>query len=840
MNGWINHQLLVKHRYSVEVNANWIKYQMKAAKLARQASTAVRPANEALRTRDAAAEIERLHAADRQFDLSLATLEQEIQSDVSPADREPLLRDCAAIKEEDKKSDTAIEQVFAAVRAGDLVLAGEKLAGLNEAYDGVLRAVDQLRTDIRFQSKTFTDRQLSEATMLSRWEFVMAALALLTVLGFTSYGLRLARQMRRSEGRQYASETRYRTLFESSPDAIMTLAPPSWKFTSTNPATLRMFRAKTEAQFIELTSWQLSPERQPDGQISGDKSLAMIETAMRDGAIYFEWMHKRLDGTTFPATVLLTRLELDGVMQLQATVRDITSRKRADQELTRLVMAVEQAAESVVMTDVEGKIQYVNPAFEQVTGYRRAEAEGKNPRFLNSGQQNAEFYQQMWTTINAGKVWSGNFVNRRKDGSLYEEEAVISPVRDAGGKIVNFVAVKRDITEQRKLQQQFLQSQKMEVVGRLAGGVAHDFNNILTAILGYSELSIRELGADNPARQHNEEIKLAALRAARLTSQLLAFSRKQVLQPKLLNLNVTIAEMEKMLQRLIGEHIQLRTTLADCLGLVKADPGQIEQVILNMVVNARDAMPSGGSLTIQTADITEGQQHNKEHAVEKPGDYVLLAITDSGDGMDDDVKSHIFEPFFTTKPKDKGTGLGLSTCFGIVKQSGGSISVYSEKGFGTTFKIYLPRIGAETSKAVKSEGANELPRGGETLLLVEDEEAVRRIAAFYLRDLGYTVLEAGNGQEAKQIIQQKGRQEIHLLFTDVIMPLIGGKELAEWMRTAYPNLKIVFSSGYTGDIIDHLGLLGPGIGFLQKPYTPGALARKVREILDSKSSEVML
>ena len=393
-------------------------------------------------------------------------------------------------------------------------------------------------------------------------------------------------------------------------------------------------------------------------------------------------------------------------------------------------------------------------------------------------------------------------------------------------------AVRQELAERKRLEAQLLHSQKLEAVGQLAGGVAHDFNNLLTAIIGYSDLVLMSLGQNDPSYKDVEEIKKAAERAASLTRQLLAFSRKQMLQPKVLDLNATVAHMEKMLQRLIRENIELVTILDPALGHIKADPGQIEQVIMNLAVNARDAMPLGGRLTIETANVVLDENYARQHMEVQPGPYVMLAVSDTGMGMDEETQSHIFEPFFTTKGVGQGTGLGLATVYGIVRQSGGHIRVYSEPGHGTTFKIYLPRIEEIIESGRRAPIPSEFPPGRETILLVEDEDLVRDLARRVLLQRGYTVLEARHGREALQICEQH-RGQIHLLVTDVVMPLINGRELAERLTTLHPEMKVLYISGYTGNIIIHQGLLEPGMAFLQKPFTPAALAHKVRQALDT-------
>jgi PAS domain S-box-containing protein len=542
----------------------------------------------------------------------------------------------------------------------------------------------------------------------------------------------------------------------------------------------------------------------------------------------------RKDGQIIDTTIALKPLLApDGsVGCFVALMQDITERKRAERKMLRLIAAVEQTADSIVITDTEGTIEYVNPAFERISGYTRAEAAGQTCRILKSGQTAKEVYEQLWATIKRGAVWTGHLTNRRKDGSLYQEHATISPVRDSSGEIINYVAVKQDITQRVQLEDQFLQSQKMEAVGKLAGGVAHDFNNLLTAITGYSDLTLRKLKAVDPLRHNLEEIKKAGDRAAALTRQLLAFSRKQVLQPKVLSLNTIVSDLSKMLQRLIGEDIQLETSLDPALGTAKADPGQIEQVIMNLAVNSRDAMPDGGRLVIETKNVYLDESYTSHHVAITPGNYVMIAVSDTGCGMDEETRQRIFEPFFTTKEAGKGTGLGLSTVYGIVKQSGGNIWVYSELGHGTTFKVYLRRVDEAEEQPLHAIHSGML-QGTETVLLVEDEEMVRKLARQILETCGYKVLEAPHGGAALLVCECHDGP-IHLMLTDVVMPEMSGRELMQRLSPLRPEMQVLFMSGYTEHAVVYHGVLEAETHFIQKPFTPEALARKVREVLDEK------
>jgi two-component system, cell cycle sensor histidine kinase and response regulator CckA len=431
--------------------------------------------------------------------------------------------------------------------------------------------------------------------------------------------------------------------------------------------------------------------------------------------------------------------------------------------------------------------------------------------------------------------FDAEFRMRHKNGDWIEVACMARAIeRDKVGKATRVVLAVLDLTERKKLESQMRQAQKMEAVGRLAGGVAHDFNNILTVILGYADL----LRTDKPesAAESVEQIQLAAKRAAELTKQLLAFSRRQIIAPKILNLNSVVSGMSAMIKRLIGEHIEVQIAAAKNLWNVSADSGQVEQILMNLAVNARDAMSKGGKLTLETGNIELDEEYCRPRPDVEAGDYVMLGVSDTGTGMDEATKAQIFEPFFTTKPQGQGTGLGLATVYGIIKQNGGHIAVYSEPDKGTTFKVYWPRTEGAKSAPTTGRITGELPRGNETILVVEDEEQLRRFACRMLRHLGYTVIEASDGIDAlERVKRESGR--IDMLITDVIMPRLGGHELAQRLVAELPHLKVMYTSGYTANAIVHHGVIDEGINFLAKPYTVNALASQVREVLDSPPAE---
>ena len=878
-----------------------------------------------------------------------------------------------------------------------------------------------------------------------------------------------------------ASEARYRTLFEGSSDAIMTL--DANYFLDCNEATLKMFGYASKKEFIALHPADVSPPKQPSGQDSKAAVDQHIAEALTKGTASFEWVHRRHNGENFPAEFLLTALEVDGQKILQATVRDISDRQKAQKALadseTQYRRLFEAAKDGILILNAEtGEIEDANPFMTELLGYTHEQFVGKRlwelgffkdsvasqERLLKLQQERYVRYEDLPLQTADGKHIEVEFVSnvyavdskkviqcnirditerkrmedqnlrlvaivqsaddaivgktldgiitswnkgaertygymenevvgkpisilvppghedelatilekirlgehiehyetarRRKDGSSIDVSLSISPMHDAQGKIIGISTVARDITERKtkeeqisslieqqriildaspamvfykdkenrfvrvneafakisglskeemegktmwdlypkeaaehywqkdkevmasgkpalniieelktsqgvlwvqtdkipyrnskgeivgiigfsvditarlELEQELRQSQKMEAIGRLAGGVAHDFNNILTSIIGYGERTLKLLGPDEPLRENIKQITDGAQRAAVLTRQLLAFGRKQVLQPMVLDMNAVITGMAQMLQGLVSEDIEIKTVLAHRLGHTRADRGQIEQVLLNLVMNARDAMSGKGRLTIETANVEFDAEYVRQNPDVTPGPYVMFAVTDTGSGMTDAVKEHLFEPFFTTKEAGKGTGMGLATCFGIIKQSRGYISIQSEPDRGTTVRVHLPRVEAPVV-AKHEQATGEPPRGKETILLVEDEPVLRELAQMILGDLGYTVLEAEDGEAALKLIQKKKRLKLDLLLSDIMMPRMGGMELAAKLRAEYPRIKILLMSGYSTEVIARQGVFEPGTMFIAKPFTPSVLARKVREALDS-------
>ena len=573
------------------------------------------------------------------------------------------------------------------------------------------------------------------------------------------------------------------------------------------------------------------------------KACAAIEAARAGGIGRFSGFYPTATGKPKWWDVLVTPLlDASGAPEKFLSIsRDITEHRRADEALRlaeeKYRSIFENAVEGIFQTTSDGRYISANPALARIYGYEssremiEAATDIRGQVYVDPERRNE--FTRMLKEHDAVTGFESQ-VHRKDCGMIWISESARA-VRDRQGALLCYEGTVEDITERKRLEHQLIQSQKMEAIGRLAGGVAHDFNNVLTAIMGYSELLLSGTGSEESRRRHTEQIKKAAERAASLTSQLLAFSRRQVLTMRVLDLNDVVAVLEPMLRRLIGEDITLVTVPDLELERTRADMGQIEQVIMNLVVNARDAMPRGGTLTIETANVELDQAYVDRHGLVPPGAYVKLTVSDTGCGMDAETQSYIFEPFFTTKEPGRGTGLGLSTVYGVIKQSGGYIWVYSEPGQGTTFKIYLPRV--EDAVKISEPGvvSAESPRGTETVLLAEDDEGVRELAGGALERRGYSVLMACGGEEAL-LISGRHAGPIHLLVTDVVMPGISGRELAERLVPLRPDMKVLYMSGYTDDAVVRYGVLVEEAAYLQKPFTPDVLLQRVRQMLGRSDS----
>ena len=645
-------------------------------------------------------------------------------------------------------------------------------------------------------------------------------------------------ERKRAEQSLTESEARKDAILKSALDCVVTVDHEG-KIIDFNPAAEQTFGYTRESVVGKIMAdLIIPPSLRGRHKIGFARYLASGCSSMLGTRIEMPAM--RADGSEIPVELTITPIGELPRPTFTAFIRDLTEHKRAEDELRkseeRYRDLVENAHDIIYEHDLEGNYTSINKAGELITGYSREEtleldlAKTIAPEYLEKARQ------MIRRKLSGQTVTAYELETIAKDGRRIAVE-VNTRLVFHNGLPIGVQGIARDVTERKHLEDQLRQSQKLEAVGQLAGGVAHDFNNLLTVIGGYSDLLLRRLPADSPFFASVAEIKKASDRASALTRQLLAFSRKQILQPKVLDLNTLVSDVDKMLRRLIGEDIDLLTITEPDLGQVKADPGQIEQVVVNLVVNARDAMSSGGKLTIETANMTLTQDYAQQHVHCAPGDYVMLAVSDTGCGMDTAIRERIFEPFFTTKLEGKGTGLGLSTVYGIVKQSGGNIWVYSEPGKGTTFKLYLPRVDEAVDDAAVRGGKRAVPRGSETVLLVEDEAQVRQITQQILQTLGYVVLTAANGEQALTIAR-KYPEDIHLMITDVVMPQMGGRELVERLASLRPNMRVLFMSGYTDDAIVRHGLMDESLEFIQKPFTPDALARKVRKVIDSSGVAV--
>ncbi|HIJ80841.1 MAG TPA: PAS domain S-box protein [Desulfuromonadales bacterium] len=560
---------------------------------------------------------------------------------------------------------------------------------------------------------------------------------------------------------------------------------------------------------------------------SGDEIIGVLGLAFVDREVVFnDEQMELLDRFGELASLALENARLNDESQ-----RELSERKRVEENLRKLSVAVEQNPASIVITDTSGTIEYINPHFTELTGYTAAEAIGQNPRILKTGETSSAEYQQLWKTILAGGEWRGEFHNRKKDGDLYWEQALIAPIRDEHGNISHFIAIKEDITERKQLEGQLRHSQKMEAVGQLAGGIAHDFNNILTAIIGYATILQVKLPENSPLIRTTEQIASTAERGASLTQGLLAFSRKQSSNPVIMDLNEILNRVHQLLLRLISEDIRLEINLSALPLPVMADSGQMEQVLMNLATNARDAQPKGGSIVISTEMATLNSDFVLARGFGQPGRYALMSFTDNGDGMDAETVKHIFEPFYTTKELGKGTGLGLSIVYGIIKKHNGFILCHSTIGIGTIFHVYLPLL-EEAPPSENKLPENAIPEytGNDVVLIAEDNDTTRTLTREILQEFGYIVIEAFDGEDALEKFRQQSTQ-IRLVILDVIMPKMNGREVYDEIRKVDSYKQVLFCSGYARDVVLQQGVLEEGMNYLPKPFTPKELLMKIREVL---------
>ncbi len=645
---------------------------------------------------------------------------------------------------------------------------------------------------------------------------------------------RLRLERRQAETALREGEERYRTLVRTLPDAI-TVTDAAGNITYVPPATVHFYGYEAEDEVLgrSILEWVHVDYH--------EKALGHMENVLAGGFITSqEYLLLKKDGSLFFGEVSASCLKdaQDQAIGLIIIVRDISERKQAEEQLLYQANLLQNVSDAIIATDLSFKITSWNRAAEALYGWSASEVIGQPVDEILQSEYFDHQPEQVYQQLLERGIWKGEVIQKHKDSTRINILASVSLIKDSTGKPVGAVAVNRDITKrkraeeaQAKLEEQLRQAQKLESIGRLAGGIAHDFNNLLVPIIGYAELGQMELSPDSQLYTDLNKIKTAAERAANLTKQILAFSRRQVLEVQVFNLNEVIIEFQEMLRRLITEDIEVQIFLTPTPCLLQADRTQIEQLLLNLSVNASDAMPNGGKLIIETDNVYLDEAYAQTHPETQPGNYVMLSLSDTGQGMDTETQKHIFEPFFTTKEQGKGTGLGLAMVFGIVKQHQGNIWVYSEPGHGTTFRIYLPRAEETTQLAVTTIPDSTSVYGTETVLVVEDEPMVRKLACETLETYGYIVIEAESPNKGLQFaFAYEG--VIHLLLTDVIMPDMNGRELYEKLAVARPDLKVLYVSGYTDNVIVHHGVLDEGVNFLQKPFTVKSLTQKVRRVLD--------
>ena len=640
-------------------------------------------------------------------------------------------------------------------------------------------------------------------------------------------------------GKLGQGEEQLRLVLDSTAEAIYGIDTQG-ACTFCNASCLGLLGYQTQEDLLGKNMHTLIHHTRPDGTAYPETDCPIFQAfRLREGIHVDDEVLWRSDGTSFYAEYwsYFIRHGTD-VLGAVVTFVDITERRTSElalrQSEERYRELFENAPDIIYTQDLTGNITSANKAGEDLSGYTCEELSHMNLAGMVAPEHLQNIQEEVQRTLAGEKRPPVEIEILTKNGRRMTIEASSQRMLE-DGKPVGIHTFGRDITEHKRLEAQFYQSQKMEAIGRLAGGIAHDFNNLLNVILGYSGFLLDVVGSSEPQRRYVGQIKSSAEGGVPLIRQLLAFSRKQVLQPRVLDLNAVVREAEQLVMHLIGEDIEVIILPEPSLGHVKADPGQIQQVLMNLVVNARDAMPEGGKLTIASANVDLDEHYAHHHSGVKPGSFVMLAVSDTGIGMDQETQAHIFEPFFTTKAPGKGTGLGLSTVYGIVKQSQGYIWVYSELGKGTTFKVYLPLVRETCEDTQRGPIATGSLQGAETVLLVEDEPSLRELAREFLESSGYRVLEAGDGAKAIELAEQH-RGTIHLLLTDVIMPGMNGHQLAEHLASRCPEMRVIYTSGYTDNVIVSHGVLQPGTNFIEKPYMREALLTKIREVLDRGKS----
>lgn len=638
-------------------------------------------------------------------------------------------------------------------------------------------------------------------------------------------------KLKKMERKVAAQQQLFETMFNAIEDGIV-ITNTQRQIILANDGMKQTF-GYSQNELLGMTTERLYADRQK----YQEAGKIIFNAAEKSPNVKYSQLYLHKSGKTFPAATFAAKLhDQDGNwLGNLGIMRDIAEQQKIEEEREKLIAAVEQTGEAVVITDLQGAIEFVNPAFEVITGYSKEEIIGKNPNILKSGKHDELFYQELWTTISSGETFKSRMVNKRKDGSEYTEEATISPIKSSDGKIVNYVAVKRDITNQLTMEQQLRQAQKMEAIGRLTGGVAHDFNNMLGVIMGYSEMALDNIPPEDKIHGDLQAIYDAAERSEAIVRQLLAFSRLQTITPKNLDLNTAVEGMLNILRRLIGEDLRLDWLPHANPLPIKMDPSQIDQILANLCVNSKDAINNHGTITIETGRTVFDEDYCSEHMGFQPGTYVMLAVSDDGIGIQKKDLERVYEPFFTTKELGRGTGLGLSTVYGIVKQNHGYINIYSELGQGTSVKIYFPFCYENTEQNEMNYHQPHVQTGDEKILIVEDDDAIREMVEMMVVSLGYRAITADTPEQAINMVMNKERT-IDLLLTDVVMPQMNGKELSFQLQKRIPGLKCLYMSGYTSNVIVNKGVLGEDICFVQKPFTRDLLAQKIREALGDSSN----
>jgi two-component system, cell cycle sensor histidine kinase and response regulator CckA len=615
------------------------------------------------------------------------------------------------------------------------------------------------------------------------------------------------------------SEARFRSLFENSQDVIY-ISDKEGKLLELNPAGVDLFGYGREEILGNPPDQIYADPRDRKSylaQIKNKKSLKDYELRLRakNGQI--------IDGLETANAMI----DKDGrIVGIQGIIRDVTEKKRREETLVLLQTAIDSSSEAVLITDRQGTIVYGNPAVETMTGYRALETLGRNVNFFGVADRDANLDKELWKTIQAGRSWTGEFINQRKDGATYYQRAIISPVLDDKGAISHFVSIASDVTKEKKLEEQVIQTAKMDSLGRLASGIAHDFNNYLTIINGYSEVLLSE----NEQGELSERLRIilqAGQNASKLVSKILGFSRRQTAMPTVVDINGVLKDLEKMVRRLLGEKIELELDLHADAGRILIDAGQMEQALINLVINARDAMPRGGRLTITSLPVQVNEALAADHPGLRPGKYAAIRVHDSGQGMAAEVLARIFEPFFTTKPKGEGTGLGLALVFGIVGQNGGTIWAESAPGKGSTFHLLLPICAAAASRGAEAAPVERFD--GRSVLLVEDEKDIRELMHDILESLGMKVHEAEDGEKA--VAAAEKLKHIDLLFSDIGLPGLSGIEVANRIRKVHPETAVIFTSGHSEDYLKRAGFEHSDMHFLEKPSTRAAIVKKIGEVL---------